>query len=189
VPPTDDELLDLAGRVGLQCGAAGITIGTVESCTGGLVAHLLTEIAGSSAYFRGGFVTYANEIKVALVGVPTSILEAHGAVSAQTAVAMAEGARQRLGVDVALAVTGIAGPSGGSPAKPVGLTYVAVADAEGHDVRRYLWTGDRHDNKRTSAAAALELLAERTAPPAPAAATAPAAPTPDAGPNPARGSA
>jgi PncC family amidohydrolase len=183
VPPTDDELLGLAGRVGLQCGARTITVGTVESCTGGLVAHLLTEIAGSSTYFRGGFVTYANETKVGLVGVPPAVLEAHGAVSAQAAVAMAEGARQRLGVDVVVAVTGIAGPSGGSPAKPVGLTYVAVADIRGHDVRRYLWTGDRHANKRASAAAALGLLAERTAPPA---ATTPMT---DAGPDPASDSA
>ena len=167
MPPTDEELLDLAGRVGLQCGAAGLTIGTVESCTGGLVAHLLTEVAGSSAYFRGALVTYANEVKVALAGVPPAVLEAHGAVSAQAAVAMAEGARERLGVDVAVAVTGVAGPSGGSAAKPVGLTYVAVADAGGHDVRRYHWDGDRQANKRASAAAALELLAERTATPSP----------------------
>lgn len=169
MPPTDDELLDQAARVGLHCSAAGFTVGTVESCTGGLVAHLLTEVPGSSVYFRGGFVTYANEMKSALVGVPAAVLEAHGAVSAQTAVAMAEGARRRLSVDVSVAVTGIAGPSGGSPAKPVGLTYVAVADARGHDVRRFRWVGDRHGNKRDSAAAALAMLAERTAPPAPTA--------------------
>jgi PncC family amidohydrolase len=161
VPPTDDELLGLAERVGAACRARGITIATAESCTAGLVAHLLTEIPGSSDYFRGGLVTYANEVKTALAGVPDETLAAHGAVSAQVAVAMAEGARSRLGVDLAVAVTGVAGPAGGTPAKPVGLTYVAVADATGDDVRRFSWSEDRSGNKRSSAAAALALVAER----------------------------
>jgi PncC family amidohydrolase len=161
VPPTDDELLGLAERVGAACRARGITIATAESCTAGLVAHLLTEIPGSSDYFRGGLVTYANEVKTALAGVPDETLAAHGAVSAQVAVAMAEGARSRLGVDLAVAVTGVAGPAGGTPAKPVGLTYVAVADATGDDVRRFAWSEDRSGNKRSSAAAALALVAER----------------------------
>lgn len=161
VPPTDDELLDLAERVGAACRARGMTIATAESCTAGLVAHLLTEIPGSSDYFRGGLVTYANDVKTALAGVPDETLAAHGAVSAQVAVAMAEGARHRLGVDVAVAVTGVAGPGGGTPSKPVGLTYVAVADGTGDDVRRFAWSEDRSGNKRSSAAAALALLAER----------------------------
>lgn len=161
MPPTDDELLDLAERVGAACRARGITIATAESCTAGLVAHLLTEIPGSSDYFRGGLVTYANDVKTALAGVPDETLAAHGAVSAQVAVAMAEGARDRLDVDVAVAVTGVAGPVGGTPAKPVGLTYVAVADGAGDDVRRFAWTEDRSGNKRSSAAAALALLADR----------------------------
>jgi PncC family amidohydrolase len=158
---TDSPLVDLAERLGAACVASGATIATVESCTGGLVGHLITEIPGSSAYYRGGFVTYSNELKQQSVGVPMDVLQAHGAVSAQTAVAMAVGGRERTGADLAVSVTGIAGPDGGTDAKPVGLTYVAVADPVGVAVRRFLWTGDRSDNKRRSAQAALELLLER----------------------------
>jgi nicotinamide-nucleotide amidase len=160
-PPTDQELLDLARRVGAACREHGVRLGTAESCTGGLVGHLITEVPGSSDYFAGAVVTYANELKVALADVPGPVLEAHGAVSAQVARAMADGARRRLGVDVAIAVTGVAGPDGGSAAKPVGLTYVAIADPAGDDVRRFVWDGDRSGNKRLSAAAALELVVER----------------------------
>ena len=163
MPPTDEELLELAERVGATCRDAGRTLATAESCTGGLVAHLITEVPGSSEYFLGGLVTYADGVKTALADVPRPVLEAHGAVSAQVAVAMAEGARRRLGVDFAVAVTGVAGPAGGSEAKPVGLTYVAVADAAGDAVRRHLLTGDRSGNKRASAAAALTLVLERLA--------------------------
>ena len=159
--PSDEALVDLARRVGGALRAGGRRLATVESCTGGLVAHLITEIPGSSDYFVGALVTYSNELKEALADVPADVLEAHGAVSAQVARAMAEGARRRLAVDVAVAVTGVAGPDGGSAAKPVGLTYVAVADPDGIDVRRYLWDGDRTANKRHSAAAALELVLER----------------------------
>ena len=161
MPPTDDELLGLAARVGAACRASGRSLATAESCTGGLVAHLVTEVPGSSDYFRGGLVTYANAVKSALADVPAATIDAHGAVSAQVAVAMAEGARRRLGVDIAVAVTGVAGPAGGTDAKPVGLTYVAAADAEGDVVRRFLWTSDRSGNKRASAAAALALVLER----------------------------
>lgn len=157
----DDPLVALAAQLQERCVAAGLTVATVESCTGGLVGHLITETSGSSAYFVGGFVTYSDALKQAMVDVPGEVLEAHGAVSAQTAVAMASGGRQRTGADVAGAVTGIAGPDGGSPEKPVGLTYVAVADASGTDVRRFLWTGARTENKRASAQALLELLLER----------------------------
>jgi len=163
VPPTDEELLDLAERVGATCRAREWTLATAESCTGGLVAHLITEVPGSSAYFVGGLVTYADSVKTALADVPPAVLEAHGAVSAQVAVAMAEGARVRLGADIAVAVTGVAGPDGGTEAKPVGLTYVAVADADGDAVRRHLWSDDRTGNKRASAAAALSLVLERLA--------------------------
>jgi PncC family amidohydrolase len=159
--PTDQELLDLAQRVASACRERGIRLGTAESCTGGLVGHVITEVPGSSDYFSGAVVTYANEMKIALADVPAAVLEAHGAVSAQVARAMADGARRRLGVDVAVAVTGVAGPERGSAAKPVGLTYVAIADAAGDDVRRFVWDGDRTGNKRLSAAAALELVVER----------------------------
>jgi PncC family amidohydrolase len=122
---------------------------------------VLTEVAGSSAYYVGGLVSYSNALKLRELGVPAETIERHGAVSAQTAVAMAEGARRRYDAALAVSVTGIAGPEGGSAHKPVGLTYVAVADANGHDVRRFVWHGDRHGNKLASARACLELVLER----------------------------
>jgi PncC family amidohydrolase len=163
-----DPLVDLVERLQAGCLARGLTVATAESCTGGLVAHLLTEVPGSSGYVRGGIVAYADDVKRSQLGVPAEVLEAHGAVSAQVAIAMAEGARELLGTDLAVAVTGIAGPDGGSEAKPVGLVYVAVAGIGAPVVRRFLWTGDRGQNKRASAEAALEMLlaqvvlAERT---------------------------
>jgi nicotinamide-nucleotide amidase len=158
---SDEELVDLAGRLGAACLARSVTVATVESCTGGLVSHVITEHPGSSEWFVGGFVTYADGMKQAAVDVPADVLAHHGAVSAQVAVAMAQGGRQRSGADFAVAVTGIAGPGGGSDAKPVGLTYVAVADREASTVRRHSWTGDRTANKQTSAQAALEFLLEQ----------------------------
>jgi PncC family amidohydrolase len=157
----DDPLVRLAARVGERCLALGARIATVESCTGGLVGHLITETPGSSAFYVGGFVTYSDESKQAMVGVPVDVLRAHGAVSAQTAMAMAAGGRARTGAEIGVSVTGIAGPDGGSPAKPVGLTYVAVADADGIEVRRHMWAGSRAENKRASAQAALELVLDR----------------------------
>ena len=168
----DDPLADLtvlAARLGERCTQHHLTVATVESCTGGLVGHLITEVPGSSAYYVGGFVTYSDIQKRASVGVGEDVLAAHGAVSAQVAMAMATGGRERTGAHLAVSVTGIAGPDGGTPQKPVGLTYIAVADADGATVQRFTWPGDRSENKRRSAAAALELLLERidatTAPP------------------------
>ena len=157
----DDPLVALAARLRERCLARGVGVATVESCTGGLVGHLITETPGSSAYFLGGFVTYSDQLKRDLVGVPEDVLAAHGAVSAQAAIAMATGGRARTGADLAASVTGVAGPDGGSPQKPVGLTYVAVADSTGTEVRRYLWSGTRTENKRASAEALIELLLER----------------------------
>lgn len=119
--------------------ARGWTIATAESCTGGLVAGLLTEIAGSSAVLDRGFVTYSNEAKTEMVGVPAALIATHGAVSEPVARAMAEGARGAARVDVAISITGIAGPGGGSAAKPVGLVHFACATAAGtrHLERRY----------------------------------------------------
>jgi len=160
-PVTGDPLVDLAAYLGERCLARGLRLATVESCTGGLVGHLITETPGSSGYYVGGLVTYSDQLKRDMAGVPADVLAAHGAVSAQTALAMATGGRARTGADVVASVTGIAGPDGGSPEKPVGLTYVAVADAAGTDVRRHLWSGNRADNKRASAEAVLALLLER----------------------------
>ena len=160
-PIATNALVALAERLQQMCLGAGLTVGTAESCTGGLVASLITDVAGSSGYFRGGIVAYADDAKASLLDVARDVLAAHGAVSAQVARAMAAGARDRLGVDLAVAVTGIAGPGGGTEAKPVGLTYVAVADGGDVVVQRFVWRGDRPSNKLASAEAALELLVER----------------------------
>lgn len=154
-------LVALAVRVQTTMIERGLKLATAESCTGGLVGHLLTETPGSSAYYVGGLISYSDELKMQHLGVDAGTLERHGAVSAQTCVAMAEGARSRYGASLGLAVTGIAGPDGGSAQKPVGLTYVGVADAAGHDVRRNVWHATRHANKVQSAEAALRLLLER----------------------------
>lgn len=161
---TADELaplVALADRIQATLIARGLTLASAESCTGGLIGYVLTEVAGSSDYYRGGLISYSDELKASELGVDGHTLAAHGAVSAQTCVAMAEGARRRYGATLAIAVTGIAGPGGGSDVKPVGLTYVAVADETGHDVRRYQWNDRRHANKLLSAQAALLLLLER----------------------------
>jgi len=155
-----DGLVDLARRIQERMVVRGLRLATAESCTGGLVGHAITEVAGSSDYYVGGIISYSNALKHAELGVDDTTLERHGAVSAQTAVAMAQGARQRYGADVAVAVTGIAGPSGGTDSKPVGLTYVALADADGDEVRRYVWDADRHANKLSSARAALTIVLE-----------------------------
>jgi len=154
-------LVELAGRVQHAFVRRSMTLACAESCTGGLVGYALTEVAGSSDYFRGGAISYSNDAKRDLLGVPAAVLERYGAVSAETALAMAEGARRVFGADVGVGVTGIAGPDGGSAAKPVGLSHVAVADAAGSQVRRLQRSGDRHANRLASARACLELVLER----------------------------
>jgi len=134
---------------------------TAESCTGGLILHRLTNIPGCSAYVLGGVVAYANAIKREVLRVPQATLGAHGAVSEQTAEAMVRGALDLFGAQVGVSVTGIAGPGGGSEAKPVGLTYIAVAVRGGScHVERHVWPGDRDAVKWASATRALELLLE-----------------------------
>ena len=157
----DPRLGELASRLQATCLRRRLMLGLAESCTGGLVAAALTAIPGSSGYLLGSVVSYADAAKRDLLGVDPALLDAHGAVSAQVARAMAVGARERLGADLAASVTGIAGPDGGSVAKPVGLTYLGVADAAGVDVRRVVWSGDRAANRLDSAVAILELLLER----------------------------
>ncbi len=153
-------LLALAERLQGVCLGRHLTVAVAESCTGGLVAATLTDVPGASGYFRGAVVSYADETKAALLDVPEAMLRAHGAVSAQVARAMALGARRRFGTSLAASVTGIAGPDGGSAEKPIGLTYVGIADDKGADVRRFVWTGDRPTNRTDSVEAVIRWLIE-----------------------------
>ncbi|MGL4973962.1 MAG: CinA family protein [Bosea sp. (in: a-proteobacteria)] len=154
-------LTELATEVLALARAHGLTIGTIESCTGGLVSGALTAIAGSSDVVMGGLVTYSNEAKTALARVPAALIEANGAVSEPVARAMAEGGQIALGVDLAVSVTGVAGPGGGSAAKPVGLVHFAVANASG-TVHREMRFGplDRTTIRSKSVIVALEMLRE-----------------------------
>jgi PncC family amidohydrolase len=155
--PASTDLSLLAARLQSLALERGLTLATAESCTGGLVGHAITENPGSSEFYLGGVVSYSDTVKIAQLGIAADLIAQHGAVSAEVATAMAVGVRERLRSDLAVAVTGIAGPGGGTPAKPVGLTYVAVCGASGRDVRRHVWHGDRSENKQRSASAALEL--------------------------------
>jgi nicotinamide-nucleotide amidase len=160
----------LEALVGQELRAAGRTLAVAESCTGGLIGSRLTEVPGSSDYFLGGVVTYADAAKRALLGVSPETLAAHGAVSEETARAMAAGVRQVLGADFGLAVTGVAGPTGGTPEKPVGLAYLALAGPDGVACERHSLFGDRQGIRHRASQAALFLLhrtlarAEQTAP-------------------------
>jgi PncC family amidohydrolase len=145
-----------------------ITVATAESCTGGNIAHQITLNPGSSAYFLGGVVSYANQVKEQVLGVPADVLVNPGAVSEPCARAMAEGVRRLLGTDLAVATTGIAGPTGGSERKPVGLVYVGLASSSGTIVEEHVFPGSRADVIEASTCRALELLrsALTDAPPA-----------------------
>ncbi len=144
--------------VGELLSVRGLTLALAESCTGGLVGHWITNVPGSSTYYLGGVVAYASSVKVSLLGVPSDLLSRYGAVSEETALAMARGARRILSADVGLAVTGIAGPGGGTDEKPVGLVFIALADIDDVWVERHVWSGSRLLNKTQSAEAALDLL-------------------------------
>jgi nicotinamide-nucleotide amidase len=138
--------------------ARGLRLATAESCTGGMVAARLTAVAGASRAFVGGIVAYANEVKEGELGVPAELLERHGAVSPEAARAMAQGARRQLGADVAVAVTGIAGPDGGTPEKPVGLVYLHVEGPDGGIGREFSFPGDRGSIRARSTVGALHLV-------------------------------
>jgi nicotinamide-nucleotide amidase len=157
----DPEMRALAERVLAACRARKWTVATAESCTGGLVTGALTEIAGSSDVVDRGFVTYSNSAKMAMLGVAEATLSTHGAVSQQTAEAMAQGALARAGVDLAVAITGVAGPGGGSEEKPVGLVHFAAASSERliHREKRYGDVG-RSEVRRLSVIEALSMLLE-----------------------------
>ncbi len=159
--PFPDELCRLATEVLASCRAAGLMLATAESCTGGLAAACLTEIAGSSDVVERGFVTYSNAAKVELLGVAGATLERHGAVSAETAGAMLQGALARSPADIALAITGIAGPGGGSAEKPVGLVFIGVQRrGRAPRVESHVFAGDRTAVRAASVRRALELLLE-----------------------------
>jgi nicotinamide-nucleotide amidase len=148
----------LEEKVGALLAARRLKLVTAESCTGGLVGHRLSNVSGSSSYYLGGVVAYSNLLKEQLLGVSDETLAEHGAVSEATAREMARGARQRLGADLALAVTGIAGPAGGTPQKPVGLVYIAVSSTTAEVCRRHKFDGHRLAIKEQSADAVLRLL-------------------------------
>lgn len=136
----------------------GGTISVAESCTGGLLANRITDVPGASTYFKGGIVAYQNNVKERLLGVSTEILKRFGAVSEESARAMAHGCRELFSSDVAVAITGIAGPGGGSPNKPVGLVYIAVSTLNQMGCERFCWPGDRVSNKESSVRAALKMV-------------------------------
>lgn len=153
----------LEEMIGDRLRASGNSLATAESCSGGLIAHRLTNVAGSSQYFLGGVVSYSNEAKQAFLGVRGQTLATHGAVSEPVAREMADGARGRFGATYAVACTGIAGPGGGSAEKPVGLVYVGVAGPTGTVVKRCQFNGDRMSIKQQTADRALALVLEALA--------------------------
>lgn len=136
----------------------GSTVAVAESCTGGMLAERLTSVAGSSRYFVGGLVVYSNELKMKLADVPAQLIEEYGAVSREVAAALAEGARDRCNATIGVGITGVAGPTGGSVDKPVGLVFHAIADEDGTDVVERLFTGDRQRVRRFASQQALDMI-------------------------------
>jgi PncC family amidohydrolase len=145
-------------EIGMLLRTKGLTITTAESCTGGLIAFRITEMPGASNYFEAGFVTYSNAAKEQFLGVPGEILREHGAVSEAVARRMAAGARKAAPADIGLAVTGIAGPSGGSDEKPVGTVFIALAAPDGTVVRHFVFSGGRQEIRQETAEEALRLV-------------------------------
>ena len=135
-----------------------LTIGAAESATGGRIADRLTGVAGSSDYFRGSLVAYSNEVKISLLRVKRTTIENHGAVSSQTALEMARGGRELLGLDICISATGIAGPGGGTADKPAGLFYLGMVAEDETLTEKHVFTGDRDENKRQATEAALDML-------------------------------
>jgi PncC family amidohydrolase len=152
--------MDAEERVGHLLREQAATLATAESCTGGLIGHLITNQPGSSDYFLGGVMAYANSVKNQVLGVRAETLAAVGAVSEQTALQMARGVCRVLGADYGLAVTGVAGPTGGTPEKPVGLVYIALVGPSVAVCERHIWSSDRLGNKELSARRAVQMLVE-----------------------------
>ncbi|HSW96657.1 MAG TPA: CinA family protein [Candidatus Saccharimonadales bacterium] len=150
--------MTIEAQIGILLIRHKMTLAVAESCTGGLVGNLITNISGSSEYFLGGIIAYNNSIKTDMLGVKKETIERFGAVSEETAKEMAKNVQEKFCSDIGLSITGIAGPSGGSPEKPVGLTYIGVAIKDIVIVRKFIWRGDRIENKQQSANAALEII-------------------------------
>lgn len=151
-------LQTLSSRLGPLLEERGLTLALAESCTGGMIAKIVTDVPGSSGYFNGGVVAYSNAVKERVLGVPVYELESYGAVSSEVALAMATGVRKLLDSHVGLSVTGIAGPGGGSPDKPVGLVYIGLAVLNDSKYIKCLFEGDREKVREATAAKALEEL-------------------------------
>ena len=140
--------------------AKGKTLATAESCTGGGIGHALTAVPGSSAAYKGGVISYTNAVKEAVLGVPHAILETKGAVSEETAKAMAEGVRKVIGADIGISVTGIAGPDSDGSGKPVGLVYIGAANDEKTTVREFIFIGTREEVRQQAVQEAIDLAIE-----------------------------
>jgi nicotinamide-nucleotide amidase len=160
VTPSDKDLEALALKVGRAMQVRGWRLAAAESCTGGWIAKALTDVAGSSQWFEGCVVSYSNASKTELLGVPADVLAAHGAVSEETVRAMADGARRRFAADLAVAVSGVAGPGGGTPDKPVGTVHIAWGAPNGVTAARRIFAGGREAVRRQTVAVALERLIE-----------------------------
>ncbi len=152
--------MSLEQEVGDLLRQKGLTLGLVESATGGLISHRITNVPGSSDYYKGSVTAYSNEVKSEVVGVKAETINQYGAVSSQVAEEMAQGGRKLLAADICLADTGIAGPSGATPGKPVGLFYIGLSHGAGTYSRKHNFQGDREQNKRSAAEAALGWLKE-----------------------------
>ncbi|RLF39573.1 MAG: competence protein ComA [Thermoplasmata archaeon] len=154
------EIMDLLVKISELLKEKELKIATAESCTGGLIGHTLTNISGSSDYYDRGIISYSNRAKMELLGVPEELLKKYGAVSKEVAKAMAEGVRARSKVDIGISTTGIAGPTGGTKEKPVGLVYIGISTKDETVVEKFQFHGDRLENKNSTCKAALEMLLE-----------------------------
>jgi PncC family amidohydrolase len=152
--------MSLEEKVGALLRQKGLTLGVVESASGGLISHLITNIPGSSDYYKGSVTAYSNEAKIRVVGVKEATINRYGAVSAEVAEEMAQGGKKILAVDTCLADTGIAGPTGATPGKPVGLFFIGLSHKGGTYSRKHTFTGDREQNKQSATEAALSWLKE-----------------------------
>ncbi|MFA5317520.1 MAG: CinA family protein [Dehalococcoidales bacterium] len=153
-------MADLAEEIGRLLRECQLTLGVVESATGGLIAHLITGVAGSSGYFRGSVTAYHNDIKTGIIGVKKDTINRYGAVSRQVVEEMARGGQKLLGVDICLADTGIAGPGGATPEKPAGLFYLGLAHSDNCYSQKHIFKGNRSENKLSAATSALDWLRE-----------------------------